>query len=108
VSGFKQFKSGAQFGAWIGLASKQHASGGKCPLGTITRRGDTSLRTLLIQGSQSVVTAAQLRGDPSAAGCGPKSGRRRITEPRPRPDHRFWLCCRSLDDRVDERQLRWR
>ena len=34
VGDFKQFKSGAQFGAWLGLVPKQHSSGGKSNLGT--------------------------------------------------------------------------
>ena len=51
VVDFKQFKSGAQFGAWLGLVPKQRSSGGKSNLGTITKRGDTYLRTLLIQGA---------------------------------------------------------
>jgi transposase len=29
VGDFKQFKNGAQFGAWIGLVPRQHSSGGK-------------------------------------------------------------------------------
>jgi len=33
VGGVKQFKSGAQFGAWLGLASKQQASDGRSDLG---------------------------------------------------------------------------
>ena len=49
VGDFKQFKSGAQFGAWIGLVPRQRSSGGKNNLGGITKRGDTYLRTLLIQ-----------------------------------------------------------
>lgn len=40
---FKQFKNGAQFGAWIGLVPTQHSSGGKNHLGVITKRGDTYL-----------------------------------------------------------------
>lgn len=64
VGDFKQFKSGAQFGAWLGLTPKQHSSGGKNNLGTITKRGDTYLRTLLIQGAKSVVNTAHLRSDP--------------------------------------------
>ena len=40
VDDLKQFKNGAQFGAW---------------LGSITKRGDTYLRTLLNQGAKSVV-----------------------------------------------------
>ena len=63
VGDFKQFKSGAQFGAWIGLTPRQHSSGGKNNLGGITKRGDTYLRTLLIQGAKSAVMTAHRRHD---------------------------------------------
>jgi transposase len=63
VGDFKQFKSGAQFGAWIGLTPRQHSSGGKNSLGGITKRGDTYLRTLLIQGAKSAVMTAHRRQD---------------------------------------------
>jgi transposase len=64
VEDFKQFKSGAQFGAWIGLTPRQHSSGGKSSLGGITKRGDPYLRMLLIQGAKSVVHSAHRRDDP--------------------------------------------
>jgi transposase len=64
VGDFKQFKNGSQFGAWLGLVPKQRSSGGKSNLGTITKRGDTYLRTLLIQGAKSVVNSAHTRSDP--------------------------------------------
>ena len=63
VGDFKQFKNGAQFGAWIGLTPRQHSSGGKNNLGGITKRGDTYLRTLLIQGAKSAVMTAHRRTD---------------------------------------------
>ena len=63
VADFKQFKSGAQFGAWVGLTPRQHSSGGKNKLGGITKRGDTYLRTLLIQGAKSAVMTAHKRQD---------------------------------------------
>jgi len=63
VADFKQFKNGAQFGAWIGLTPRQHSSGGKSNLGGITKRGDTYLRTLLIQGAKSAVMTAHCRPD---------------------------------------------
>ena len=44
-----------QLGAWLGLTPKQNSSGGKARLGGITKRGDTYLRTLLIQGAKAVV-----------------------------------------------------
>jgi transposase len=63
VGDFKQFRNGAQFGAWIGLTPKQHSSGGKTRLGRITKRGDTYLRTLLIQAAKSAVLTAHRRLD---------------------------------------------
>ena len=63
VGDFKQFKNGAQFGAWIGLTPRQHSSGGKTKLSGITKRGDTYLRTLLIQAAKSAVLTAHLRSD---------------------------------------------
>ena len=64
VGDFRQFKNGPQFGAWLGLTPRQNSSGGKNNLGSITRRGDTYLRTLLIQGAKSVVWSAHKRDDP--------------------------------------------
>lgn len=64
VGDFKQFKGGAQFGAWLGIVPKQNSSGGKVSLGRITKRGDEYLRTLLIQGAKSAVMTAHKRSDP--------------------------------------------
>lgn len=64
VGDFKQFKNGAQFGAWLGLVPKQNSSGGKNNLGSITKRGDMYLRMLLIQGAKAAVQTAHHRDDP--------------------------------------------
>ena len=64
VGDFKQFKDGAQFGAWLGLTPRQNSSGGKNKLGRITKRGDMYLRMLLIQGAKSAVMTAHKREDP--------------------------------------------
>lgn len=66
VGEFKQFSSGAQFGAWLGIVPSQHSSGGKTSLGRITKRGDDYLRTLLIQGAKSAVMSAPKRDDPTS------------------------------------------
>jgi transposase len=50
----KQFKRGCDLAAWLGLTPKQQSSGGKDRLLGISERGDTYLRTLLIQGAKSV------------------------------------------------------
>ena len=63
VADFKQFKSGHQFGAWLGIVPSQNSSGGKASLGRITKRGDDYLRTLLIQGAKSAVMSAGKRDD---------------------------------------------
>jgi transposase len=63
VGDFRQFKSGHQMGAWLGLVPSQNSSGGKASLGRITKRGDDYLRTLLIQGAKSAVMSAGKRDD---------------------------------------------
>ncbi len=63
VGDFTQFRSGAQFGAWLGLVPRQNSSGGKAILGGITKRCDEYLRTLLIQGAKSAVITAHKRAD---------------------------------------------
>ena len=40
----KTFRSGRNFSAWIGLVPKQHSSGGKDRLGSISKQGDRYLR----------------------------------------------------------------
>jgi transposase len=44
----KQFKSGRQFAAWLGLVPQQRSSGGKERLGGISKRGDGYIRRLLV------------------------------------------------------------
>lgn len=58
-----QFKSGAQFGSWLGLVPSQHSTGGVAKLGRITKRGDRYLRSLLIQAAKSAVMSAHKRKD---------------------------------------------
>ena len=49
------FKNGRQFAAWLGLTPRQHSTGGRQRLGSITKHGDVYLRTLLIHGSRAVL-----------------------------------------------------
>ena len=42
VGDFKQFKSGHQFGAWLGMVPRQDSSGGKTRLGRITSAATTT------------------------------------------------------------------
>ena len=63
VGNAREFRNGRQFAAWLGLTPRQFSSGGKTRLGSITRRGDAYLRTLLIQGARSTLKQA-MRCDP--------------------------------------------
>ena len=57
VGNAHDFKNGRQFAAWIGLTPRQYSSGGKTQLGRISRRGDSYLRSLLVQGARSTLQA---------------------------------------------------
>ena len=59
----RQFESGRQLAAWLGLVPKQHSSGGKPTLLGISKRGDVYLRTLLIHGARAVIRVAKRRSD---------------------------------------------
>ncbi|MFC7632655.1 IS110 family transposase [Paraburkholderia humisilvae] len=63
VSDPSQFRNGRQFAAWLGLTPMQRSSGGKTRLGGITKRGDTYLRTLLVQGARAVMHFVSRRDD---------------------------------------------
>ena len=47
----KAFRSGRNFSAWLGLVPKQHSSGGKDRLGSISKQGDRYLRSLFMAGA---------------------------------------------------------
>ena len=55
VGNAQAFKNGRQFAAWLGLVPRQNSSGGKTRLGSISKRGDVMLRTLLIHGTRSAL-----------------------------------------------------
>ena len=58
----KAFRSGRDFSAWIGLVPKQHSSGGKDKLGSISKQGDRYLRSLLTTGALAVIRYAKIYG----------------------------------------------
>ena len=59
----RDFSSGRQFAAWLGLVPRQHSSGGRSRLGQITHHGDAYLRTLFVQGARSVLQTAKRYND---------------------------------------------
>src|SRR6201981_3777881 len=53
----KIFRSGRNFSAWIGLVPKQHSSGGREKLGSISKQGDRYLRGVFLGGVLAVIRA---------------------------------------------------
>jgi transposase len=62
ISDWKAFSSGRGLAAWIGLVPKQHTTGGKDKLGSITKQGNRYLRWLLVNGAMAVIRYAQKHG----------------------------------------------
>lgn len=59
VGDAKTFRSGREFASFLGLVPRQSGTGGKIRLGSISKRGDPYLRTLLIHGARSVMYHAK-------------------------------------------------
>lgn len=57
------FKNGREMAAWLGLVPKHTASGEKKRLLGISKRGDSYLRKLLIQGARSLVWSSRTKQD---------------------------------------------
>lgn len=57
------FKSGRDLAAWIGLVPRQHSTGGKERLGSISKQGDRYLRRLLVAGALAIVQQARRHPD---------------------------------------------
>ena len=62
IGDWKQFRSGRNLAAWIGLVPKQHSTGGKERLGRITKQGNRYLRWLLVAGAMAVIRYARQHG----------------------------------------------
>jgi len=63
VGNAREFHSGRQLSAWLGLVPGQYSSGGKARLGSITKAGDAYLRSLLVLGARAVLNAAKGKTD---------------------------------------------
>jgi transposase len=50
-----EFRSGREFAAWLGLVPRQNSTGGKTRLGGISKRGDSYLRRLLVNGANAAM-----------------------------------------------------
>jgi len=54
-----RFKNARAFVAWLGLAPRVEASGGKMRIGTITKAGNEYVRRLLVHGARSLIHWSQ-------------------------------------------------
>lgn len=61
------FRKSRDFAAWLGLTPRQHSTGGKQRLGSISRMGERSIRRLLIIGGSSMVRKATRFGAPEGS-----------------------------------------
>lgn len=59
IGDVRLFPSGRHLAAWMGLTPKEHSSGSKRHLGSISKQGDPYLRTLLSHGARSALLLAQ-------------------------------------------------
>lgn len=55
----RRFSSGRRLASFLGITPREHSSGLSRQLGSMSKRGDTYLRTLLIHGARAVLVAAR-------------------------------------------------
>jgi transposase len=87
IGNAREFTSGRQLAAWLGLVPGQYSSGGKTRLGRITKAGDAYLRSLLVLGARAVLNAAVKKTDSlsrwrSSCASGAATGSRSWRSPR--------------------------
>lgn len=59
----KSFKNARQVPAWLGMVPRHEGTGGIAKLGSISKRGDVYLRTLLIHGARAVIAQFERKPD---------------------------------------------
>lgn len=64
VGNAERFATSRHFASFLGLTPREHSSGLKRRLGSISKSGDVYLRSLLIHGARSVLFAAKRRKQP--------------------------------------------
>lgn len=57
------FRHGREMAAWLGLAPRQHSTGGREQLLGISKRGDKYVRSLLIHGARAVLRVSDRKTD---------------------------------------------
>jgi transposase len=62
VPAAQNFPAGRAFAAWLGLTPMEKSTGGKRKIGAVSKRGERTIRRLLIIGASTVVRQASRRG----------------------------------------------
>jgi transposase len=65
VGDAKSFKNARQVPAWLGMVPRHDGTGGNVKLGSISKRGDVYLRTLLIHGARTVIRHVERKPEPA-------------------------------------------
>jgi transposase len=63
VGDAKDFENGRHMAAWLGLVPRHQETGGRTVMGSISKRGDQHLRTLLVHGARAVVRTSAKKTD---------------------------------------------
>ena len=63
----ESFRTGRDLAAWLELTRLHKSTGGKQKLGAISKRGERTIRRLLILGASAVIRQACLRGAPAGS-----------------------------------------
>ncbi len=63
IGNASNFKNGRELSAWPGLVPKQYSTGGQQKLLGISKRGDSYVRSLLVQGALSAIVRCKARTD---------------------------------------------
>jgi transposase len=79
VGNGRDFKNGRHMAAWLGLVPRHRASGDRLTMGSISKRGDQQLRTLLVHGARAVVRTAIRKSDPKSQWVNALVQRRGVT-----------------------------
>ena len=64
VGDIRRFRSGRDFAAYLGLTPREHSSGASRRLGSITKRGNSYLRMMLIHGARAALRAGKIAERP--------------------------------------------
>jgi transposase len=70
VGNARDFKSGRELAAYLGLVPRHRASGGRTIMLGISKRGDCYLRTLMVHGARAAMRNLERRRDPRSVWAG--------------------------------------